>query len=56
MPFFGRKSILKHSGNGSQSLWLHGEAPRSVRGQRERGKHGQEPLLGFPWHGRGKAG
>ena len=34
----------------------HGEAPGSVRRQREEEKHGKEHLLWFPEEGTGKAG
>lgn len=33
----------------------HGEAPGWVRKQREHGRHGQEPLLWFPWERAGMA-
>lgn len=49
-----KRQFITHS---SQEEGAHhgrrsiGKAPGSIRGQKEKGNYGAEPLLGFPWEG-----
>ena len=41
-------TVPKRNSHGGRSI---GKAPGSIRGQKQKGNHGAEPLLGFPWEG-----